>query len=93
MVWHVIACGSMAGATAPMQVTSVWWSTAPTGGLRSWLPNPESSCIMPRHRRLFPSPRIAGHIGLVVPSVADACKRFEELGVEFVKRPDEGKMR
>lgn len=25
--------------------------------------------------------------------MADACKRFEELGVDFVKRPDEGKMR
>jgi hypothetical protein len=35
----------------------------------------------------------AGHIGLVVPDVGAACRRFEELGVEFVKKPDEGKMR
>ena len=35
----------------------------------------------------------AGHIGLVVPDVGAACRRFEELGVEFVKKPDEGKWR
>ena len=34
-----------------------------------------------------------GHIGLSVPSVEKACARFEELGVEFVKRPNDGKMR
>ena len=28
-----------------------------------------------------------------VPDVAAACARFEELGVEFVKRPDEGAMK
>ena len=34
-----------------------------------------------------------GHIGITVPSVKDACARFEALDVEFVKKPDEGKMR
>lgn len=28
-----------------------------------------------------------------MPDVAAACTRFEELGVEFVKRPDDGKMK
>ncbi|XP_030055114.1 lactoylglutathione lyase [Microcaecilia unicolor] len=36
-------------------------------------------------------PRGFGHIGLAVPDVHAACKRFEELEVTFVKKPDEGK--
>ena len=32
-----------------------------------------------------------GHIGLHVPDVYKACERFEKMGVQFVKKPDDGR--
>jgi len=39
------------------------------------------------------APQGFGHIGFGVPDVEAACARFERLGVPFVKRPDDGKMK
>lgn len=37
-------------------------------------------------------PKGFGHIGFAVPDLDAACERFDSLGVEFVKRPEDGKM-
>lgn len=38
-------------------------------------------------------PRGFGHIGFSVPDVDAACARFEQRGVPFVKKPNDGKMK
>ena len=38
-------------------------------------------------------PQGFGHIGVTVPDVYAASQRFEKLGVPFVKKPDDGKMK
>lgn len=38
-------------------------------------------------------PKGFGHIGFAVPDIDAACARFETLGVEFQKRPNDGKMK
>ncbi|CAH0697680.1 unnamed protein product [Spodoptera exigua] len=38
-------------------------------------------------------PRGFGHIGILVKNVDEACARFEQQGVKFIKRPNDGKMK
>jgi lactoylglutathione lyase len=38
-------------------------------------------------------PRGFGHIGIDVPDLLKACERFESLGVKFVKKLTDGKMK
>ncbi|XP_060518400.1 lactoylglutathione lyase [Cylas formicarius] len=38
-------------------------------------------------------PKGFGHIGIAVPDVDKACRHFEKLGVNFIKKPNDGKMK
>ena len=46
-----------------------------------------------KHHNGNSEPQGFGHIGFSVPDVYVASKRFEKLGVKFVKKPDDGKMK
>jgi lactoylglutathione lyase len=39
------------------------------------------------------APQGFGHLGIAVPDVNAAAERFEALGVEFIKKPNDGKMK
>ena len=54
----------------------------------NWGDTPEST----QYHNGNSDPRGFGHIGFHVPDFEAACSRFDELGVAFQKRPEDGSM-
>lgn len=52
-----------------------------------------SECDETKYHNGNSDPKGFGHIGILVPDVESACARFEEQGVKFIKKPQDGKMK
>lgn len=53
----------------------------------------EDDAAFPGYHDGNADPRGFGHLGISVPDVYAACARFDQLGVAFLKRPDDGRMK